>query len=334
MLHAQRRDLLELVGQGRERSALLERADGTQLLLRGAARADEVRVVGVGEPVRRCAGGSDHRVLVDDEGGVARSCQGEHVGDRLALRARTPPRSARRSLARRTTSSCAAMRTRNSAPSGSAKRTSSWAARGPLTDPAPSSAPRAYAARQQGRPTTLRRRSGQRAAAASDDAGLAENLHRARAAEDVQLVARRAVERALPVRPDLALDAEVAQQRERPPGHRRRRDVEMERELAVTAQVQAAGRMEERRDLGERVAAASGRDCRELVPDVLGERHAAPLEREQTALVVEPERAVAAEPVRGDHSVAGNDDPEAVVAQNEPAARAAPGCPRSAASSP
>ena len=50
----------------------------------------------------------------------------------------------------------------------------------------------------------------------------------------------------------------------------------MERKLAVTAEVQAAGRMEERRDLGQRVAAASGSDGRELVSDVLGERHAAP----------------------------------------------------------
>ena len=39
-------------------------------------------------------------------------------------------------------------------------------------------------------------------------------------------------------------------------------------------------------------------------------RHA--LQREQPALVVEPERAVPAEPVRPHHSVAGNDDPEAV----------------------
>ena len=48
----------------------------------------------------------------------------------------------------------------------------------------------------------------------------------------------------------------------------------MERELAVRAEVEAAGGVEQCRDLGERVAAPGGRNCRELVPDVLGKRHA------------------------------------------------------------
>ena len=47
------------------------------------ARAHEVRVVGVREPVRRRARRADDRVLVDGERGVAGSGQRERVGDRL-----------------------------------------------------------------------------------------------------------------------------------------------------------------------------------------------------------------------------------------------------------
>jgi hypothetical protein len=76
----------------------------------------------------------------------------------------------------------------------------------------------------------------------------------------VQLVARGPVERPPAVRADLALDAEIAQKRERAAGDGWRGDVEVEGELAVTPEMEAAGGMEERRDLGERVAAALGAD--------------------------------------------------------------------------
>ena len=273
MLHPQRRDLLELAGQRRERSALLELVDGAQLLLRGPARAHEVRVVGVREPVRGCAGRADHRVLVDGEGGVTRSGQGEHVGDRLrSLRERNRVR-APLSRAEDDVFLCSdANEELGPVGLGEADLELGRSRAADRPGAQESSAPVGGAATET--PDDPRRRPGQRAASAPDDAGLAEHLHRACAAEDVQLVARRAVECAPPVRPDLALDAEVTQQRERPPGHGRRRDVEVERELAVTAEMEAAGRVEERRDLRERVAAPRGRDGRELVPHVLGERHA------------------------------------------------------------
>ncbi len=230
-------------------------------------------MVRVRQPVRGCAGCADNRVLVDGEGGVARSGQSEHVGDRLgALRERDRVR-APLSRAEDDVFLCRDANEELGAvelgePDLELGRSRTADRPGSQESPAPVRGPAA------GTPDDPRRRPGQRAATAPDDAGLAENLHRARAAEDVQLVARRAVECASPVRPDLALDAEVTQQRERPPGHGRRRHVEVERELAVTAEMEAAGRVEERRDLRERVAAPRGRDGRELVPHVLGERHA------------------------------------------------------------
>ena len=68
----------------------------------------------------------------------------------------------------------------------------------------------------------------------------------------------------------------------------------MERDLAAAAQVDAAGGVEERRELGEPAAAARRRDRGELVAQVVRERHA--LEPEQPPLVLDAERAVAADP--------------------------------------
>ena len=273
MLHTQGRDLLELVGQRRERPAFLELVDGAQLLLGGPARANEVRVVGVRKPVRGGAGRADHRLLVDGQGGVARSGQGEHVGDRLRPvrerhRARAPLSRAEDDVVLRSDPN------EELRPVGLRKPHLELGRPRAADRPGAEQRTARVGRTAAGTPDDPRRRSGQRAAAAPDDAGLTENLHRARAAENVQLVARRTVERALPVRPDLALDPEVAQERERSAGHRGRRDVEMERELAVPAEVEAAGRVEQRRDLRERVATPGGRNRRKLVPHVLGKRHA------------------------------------------------------------
>ena len=51
--------------------------------MRRPCRPDEVRVVGVGEPVRCRRGRTHHGVLVDGERGVARTGEREQVGDRL-----------------------------------------------------------------------------------------------------------------------------------------------------------------------------------------------------------------------------------------------------------
>jgi hypothetical protein len=62
---------------------------------------------------------------------------------------------------------------------------------------------------------------------------------------------------------------QATQEREGSPGHRRRGHVEVEGELAVATQMEAARCVEERRDLGERVTATRRCDGRELIADVL-----------------------------------------------------------------
>ena len=74
------------------------------------------------------------------------------------------------------------------------------------------------------------------------------------AAGDVELVARATSERPPRVRPDLGLDAEAADEPDGPARDGRLGEVEVDRELAVPAQVQAAGRVEEPGELGEPVA--------------------------------------------------------------------------------
>ena len=89
----------------------------------------------------------------------------------------------------------------------------------------------------------------------------------------MELVARGRRERALPIGADLGLDAEIAEELEGPPRDGGAREIEVERDLPVAAQVQAAGGVRERGKLGERVAAPGRRDARELLADVLRAPH-------------------------------------------------------------
>ena len=76
-------DLPQSLGKHVEATVALEPADRAQLDVRGATRPDEVRVVGVCEPVCLGARRADDRVLVERERGVAGTGQRESVGDRL-----------------------------------------------------------------------------------------------------------------------------------------------------------------------------------------------------------------------------------------------------------
>ena len=77
------------------------------------------------------------------------------------------------------------------------------------------------------------RRALERRARRRQHARLAEELERPRVDVDVQLVARRAVERTTAVGADLGADAEVAQERERAPRGGRAREVEVDPDAPV-----------------------------------------------------------------------------------------------------
>ena len=109
-------------------------------------------------------------------------------------------------------------------------------------------------------PDDTPRRPLERPVAPIDDAGCREHAQGLRVAGDVELVARRRVERPATVRPDLGADPAVAQQRERTTGRRAAPEVEVERPVACPAEVEASGGVEQRGELGATIALALRRD--------------------------------------------------------------------------
>ena len=106
-------------------------------------RALHVRLVGVREPVCLRARRGDDRVLVEPERGLARAREREQVGDRLAATSRRRPRG----RAARATPQLDALARGDAgeqlrARRGSLARSSRCGARGPESEPPPSSAPR------------------------------------------------------------------------------------------------------------------------------------------------------------------------------------------------
>jgi hypothetical protein len=104
-----------------------------------------------------------------------------------------------------------------------------------------------------------------------EHAGAMQCLVRVGSPFEVQLVASRAVESMLLIGPDLGLDVEGAQESKRAPRDRGARQVEVQRNLAATAQVHAAGDVKESRELGETIAIRIRRDLGELVAQLVRE---------------------------------------------------------------
>ena len=111
----------------------------------------------------------------------------------------------------------------------------------------------------------------ERNAGSIDHACFGEHGHRVLTTGNQELVARR-FERALSIGPDLRVDPKVSQRTEGRPGDRGLSEIEVERELSSAEKVHGARRMQERRDLGEPVAASRRGDRRELRARRLDER--------------------------------------------------------------
>jgi hypothetical protein len=104
-----------------------------------------------------------------------------------------------------------------------------------------------------------------------EHAGLVQHTKGGVAALHDDLVASRPRERPLRVRPEVRLDAEVAEQSEREARDDRLGDIEVEEQLATSAEVQPSRGVKQAGELREPVAVLSRRDLGELAPDVLRE---------------------------------------------------------------
>ena len=92
-------------------------------------------------------------------------------------------------------------------------------------------------------------------------------------AVDVELVARRRVEGAAAVRADLRTNPAVAQKCEGAPSRGTASEIEVKRPVPGSTEMEASGRVEQRRELRSPIALTLRRDRRELLADVLGRDH-------------------------------------------------------------
>src|SRR5438132_4890454 len=106
----------------------------------------------------------------------------------------------------------------------------------------------------------------------TEHSGAIQRLVRARRSLDVELIARRAVERLALVGTDLRLDVERAQQTERTACNGRAGEIEVDVDVAASAEVDAARDVEEPGELGEAVAVRLRRDRGELFAQIVRER--------------------------------------------------------------
>ena len=136
------------------------------------------------------------------------------------------------------------------------------------------SAPRRYSTAAARAADDTLRRPYERSAAGREHAGLAQNSAAGCVDVDVELVPRGAIEGAAPVCPDLRPNGEIAQERERSPSGGRAREIDVDRQLAVPAQMPGTGGMGERRELARRQQRRRGGDPASSSRQLLRERHA------------------------------------------------------------
>jgi hypothetical protein len=219
MRQAELGELLERLRQTREGATALEPAQGAELSASGTARPHEVRMVGVREPVGACLRRPDYGTLGERQDRASRAGSREELPDRCRtfrvrrrviaalLHGQRDPLCFRH--VRQELGACATARAKLEVTERHAAASEESPAQVRATTARPRDEP-------PGRP--LERRQPR-----ADDTGLVEHLECARVARDVELVSRLAAERASPVAPDLARDAEPAEEAEGPPGDGRAR---------------------------------------------------------------------------------------------------------------
>ena len=282
MAHAEGGDLLQRRRQTRELTAQAQPLDGTQLIVCRSARPHQIGVIRVREAVcaRTCR--AHDGLFLKDEDSAARSGEREQIRYRLeSLRVRKcvsatvgdskrnpfRPRHVRDEL-RGLDGSGPDLQMRGAwatERSGAEKRAAN------------------VSATTAGAGDDAARRSAQWRESLCEHSCFMKDLERVRLSRDVKLVARRLLERALPVGPDLRRDVELPQQAERPARDSRGRDVDVHGDLAATEKVHPARRVQEAGQLRESVARAARGDRGELVAQVVREHCCIPRARAAVA---------------------------------------------------
>ena len=258
-----RRQLLQVAGSA-------EPLDRTQLLVGRTARANQVRMVGVGEAIRARAGRAEDGALLEDEDGAARAGECEHALDRVqpfgisdGVPASVGDPELDSFFGGEACEEVSALRF------GAAKlevRRARAAQRAAAQQRAAQVGAAATGARDD-----AARRCRERCEPGAQDACFVQHLQRMLVAGDMKLVARSTVEGATLVRANLGRDAEAAEQAEGAASNGGVGDVEVDGDLATAAQMDTPGGVEETGELCPAVALASRRDRRELVAEVLRE---------------------------------------------------------------
>ncbi len=238
--------------------------------MRGTARADEVGVVGVGEPVCARSSIGHDGALFEEQDRLARAGEGEDVGDRLESFGVGDCVPAAVEDAESHSLFGSDPREKLGSVGAGAADLEMWCARAAQRTSPEQGAPHVRGA-AAGAGDDSSRWMFERCQAGADDSGLVQNLQRPVVSGDVQLVAGSTVEGASAVGANLGGDAECPQEAEGAPRHGGVDDVEVDRDLAAALQVLAAGGMKQSRQLGEAVARAARRDGRELVSEILRE---------------------------------------------------------------
>jgi hypothetical protein len=236
----------------------------------GAAGTDEIRVVSVREPVGPASRRGHDGVLLEAKDGTARARGDEDVRDgvgALGVRDRVPAPVEDPELGAFPSGERGDERCSVGFRAADLQMERARAAEGAGAEQGAAEVGAAAAGAGDHSPRWVRERSEPRA----EDAGLVQHLERPVVPGDVELVARRPVERASTVGPDFRGDPELAEEAEGSAGDGGLGDVEVHRDLAAPTEVDASGRVKEPGELGEPVAVAQRRDRGQLGAEILRE---------------------------------------------------------------
>lgn len=258
-----RRQVCEIAGS-------TQSLDCAQLLMCGAARSHEIRMVSIREPVGPRPRRGHHSALLEQDDRAPGTRERKHTGDRLhplGVGNRVPPALGNTELHALGRGDAGDELRPFWLGASQLEMRRAWPAQRATAEESATQVRTAAASARHDASRRIR----ERRYARTENAGLMQDLQRALVSVDMQLVPRRPVECPSPVRTDLRRNPERAEEAERATRHRRVGNVEVDRYFAAPLQVDAAGAVEQAGQLREPVALGPRSDRGELVPEIVRE---------------------------------------------------------------